>query len=127
MAKPTDVADPELRSLLVSAEEALDEGDYSTCVRKSVEAYGRLIERQPDLFIPPPAPGQMPLPRPGEVRVPNRSQMRPWPALCGVVVELDARRKALVKFEKDRFIMTEAMTCLEYALDAIVSAQRRAE
>jgi hypothetical protein len=121
MARPSDVQDPELRARLVEAEQALDEGDYLRCVRGAVDVYSRLIEQRPDVFVDP-TDRRGTLPTLAQIRV--VPAQRPWPQLLGVVVDFDADGKPRLRFERERFTMTEAMTYFEYTLDAVVRAQR---
>ncbi len=121
MAKPTDVDDAELRALLVAAEEALDARDYRASMERSMEAYTRLIEQRRDVIV---HPNDMTGARPSFDRVLARIGPRPWPDVCGVELVWDD--KPYLRMTKERFTFSDAVTVLEYTLDAAVRAQRGA-
>lgn len=118
MAKTTDVTDPTLRADLSQAEQLLDDGKYTECVRRSVDIYGRIVTDRPDIVVERRGPGQLSL----DGR-PERMPYAPWPSTLGVSFELDQDKKPVFAFEKDSFVMSEAITYFEYALDAAVRAQ----
>jgi hypothetical protein len=121
MARPGDVVDAELRSLLEEAEEALDARDYSGSVRKSMDAYTRLIEQRPDVIV---HPSDMSGRAPSFDRVLSRVGPRPWPDVCGVDLIWERPDKPFLRLAKERFTFSDAVTVLEYTLDTAMRAQR---
>jgi hypothetical protein len=122
MAKTSDVADPTFQADLTEAERLLDEGEYSECVRQSVDVYRRLVTERPDIVIVRRPPAELSV----TAGRPERPLFAPWPSTLGVTVELDQDQKPVVSFEKDSFMMSEAITYFEYALEAVVRAQEGA-
>src|SRR5437868_49160 len=53
VAKPSDVEDAELRTLLLEAESLLDAKDYAGSIRTSMAAYSHLIDRRLDVIVHP--------------------------------------------------------------------------
>ncbi len=121
MARPTDVADAELRALLVAAEEALDAKDYIGSVRKSMDAYSWLIERRPEVIVHPTDASGV---APSFDRVLARTGLRPWPDLCGVDLVWERPAKPYLRPAKERFTFSDAVTVFEYTLDTAIRAQR---
>jgi hypothetical protein len=119
MAKTSDVVDPTFQADLADAERLLDDGEYSECVRRSVDIYRRLVTDRPDIVIERRAPAELSV----TAGRPERPLFAPWPSTLGVTVELDQDKKPVVTFEKDSFMMSEAITYFEYALEAVVRAQ----
>jgi hypothetical protein len=118
MAKTSDVTDPALRAELDAAEELLDDGNYDESVQKSADIYCRLVATRPDLIIER---------RQAELSAvngrPERPRFAPWPATLGVTLGRGEDGQPKVIFEKDTFVMSEAATYFEYALEAAVRAQ----
>lgn len=119
MAKTTDVLDPTYRADLTEAEALLDDGQYSECVRRSVEVYRRLVTERPDLIIERRQPAELSV-LSGR---PERPLFAPWPSTLGVTLVLDQDKNPVVTFEKDSFMMSEAITYFEYALEGTIRAQ----
>jgi hypothetical protein len=120
MARPTDVADPELRELIVSAEAAIEAGEYGAAVRSAMRAYTLLIERRPDMIVNP----RTFMPRPSTEREFGTFPVRPWPDVCGVDLVLEADAMPFLRPTKERFTFSDAVTVMEYTLDTAVRAQR---
>ncbi|HLF77397.1 MAG TPA: hypothetical protein VJB57_07880 [Dehalococcoidia bacterium] len=118
MPNPKDVTDPGLRASLEEANRLLDDGDYLAVVRLSVDVYAQLAQRQPEAIIRPPAPGQ---PVSASGGTPG-NRARAWPSYLGVSLSWDGDQPAL-KFEKERFSMSEAATYFEYTVEQVVQAQ----
>jgi hypothetical protein len=130
MANPAEIADPELRQSLASAEEALDGGDFLGSVRHSVGAYSRLIELRPDMIVAPRfghsfgAP-QLGASTGGAIGGQSLAAPRPWPSDHGVRFSMDEASGPTLTFAKDHFTLSEAATYFEYTLDMALRAQRR--
>jgi hypothetical protein len=120
MARTTDVTDPAVREELEIAEKQLDEGDYNESVRRSVAVYQRILTERPDLLVEGRA-GPAPLSAVAGPR--QRPRFQPWPANLGVALTFDDRKQPLMKFMKDDFMMSEAITYFEHSLDAAVRVQ----
>ncbi len=120
MARPTDVADPTLRELIVAAEAAIDAGDYNAAVQLIVQAYSLLIDARPDVIINP----STYVPRPSTERQFGTFPVRPWPDVCGVDLVFAADDKPFLKPTKGRFTFSDAVTVMEYTLDTAIRAQR---
>jgi hypothetical protein len=123
MARTSDVTDPRYRAELTAAEELLDGGEYTDAVHRSVDVYLRLVTARPDLIIPVRRP-ELSVTTTGR---PARTPYAPWPSTLGVVLDLSDGQAPQARFEKDRFIMSEAATYFEYALEAAVRAQQVTE
>ena len=120
MARITDVADASVRDELTAAEALLDDGDYSESVRRSVAIYQQILTERPDLLVVG-RPGPAPLSAVAGPR--QRPRFQPWPSTLGVALTFDDNGKPLMKFLKDRFMMSEAITFFEHSLDAAVRVQ----
>jgi hypothetical protein len=120
MTTTARVTDAEIRAALDEAENALDDGDYTSCVRKSADVFVEVTRRRPDLivrpFMPPP-----PSVNAGPPRLPPRA---PWPDMYGVVFRYDENGPIEMVYEKDSFMMSEAATIFEYVLDTAIRAER---
>jgi len=123
MAKPTDLIDPFFQTVLVEAEESLDNGDYLGTVRRCVEVYSRIAEQRPDLILRPPNQ-LMPLPSARSVREGRRNALQPWPVRLGVGISFDEHGQPHLIFERQEFSMSEAVSYFEYTLDIAIRAQR---
>jgi hypothetical protein len=119
--RPGDVADDELRGLLIAAEEALDAGDYNACARMSMQAYTLLIDRKPEVIVHPTDTSGT---APSFDRVLSRLGPRPWPDLTGVDLVWERPNKPYLRAAKNRFTFSDAATMLEYTLDTAIRAQR---
>jgi hypothetical protein len=120
MARPADVTDPALRELILSAERAIDDGNYGAAVQFAVQAYSILIETRPDVIVNP----QAYTPRPSTERQFGTFPMRPWPDVCGVDLVFPEGERPYLKAQKERFTFSDAVTVMEYTLDTAVRAQR---
>jgi hypothetical protein len=121
MSRPSDVADLDIRELIVAAEGAIDADDYNAAVRFAMQAYSLLIDRRPDMIVNP----RTFTPRPSSERELGAFPVRPWPDVCGVdlLFEDDATKPCL-RPTKERFTFSDAVTVMEYTLDTAVRAQR---
>jgi hypothetical protein len=120
MARPSDVADPELREGLIESERHLDAGDYAAAVKAAVNVYQQLIEQRPEAIVLPPDFSRLstaPLPRLGVRR-------GPWPSHHGVQLNLEPDQPPRLIFNKERFTLSEAAAYVEYTLEAVVNAER---
>ena len=122
-----EVLEPRLRELLVAAESALDDGDYTGSVQASVDAYRRLIEVRPDMIVAPRFAHRFAAPQLGQasggIGGQSMAAPRPWPSDHGVQFSM-AGDKPELTFAKERFTLSEAATYFEYTLDMALRAQR---
>jgi hypothetical protein len=118
MADPKDIRDPTLRASLEQAGRLRDDGDYFGAVRQSVDAFAQLAERRPDVIVRPPMPGQ---PVSASGGTPG-TRTRAWPSYLGVSLNWDSEKPSL-KFDKERFSMSEAASYFEYTVEEIVHHQ----
>jgi hypothetical protein len=118
MANPEDVTDPAMRASLEEAGRLLDDGEYLASVRLSVAAYSKLAEMRPEAIARPPAPGQ---PQSANGGTPG-TRVRAWPSYLGVSLNWDGETPSL-KFDKERFSMSEAASYFEYTVEEIVQSQ----
>jgi hypothetical protein len=114
------VTDPDIRSALDDAENALDDGEYASSIRKSADVFMELTRRRPDLIVRPMVFGP-PRVGGGPPQLPPRA---PWPNEYGVVFRYDEDGPLEMVFEKDSFMMSEAITIFEYVLDTAIRAER---
>jgi hypothetical protein len=129
MANPADLTDEGIRMALLSAEAALDDGEYAVSVRHSVDAYRRLIVLRPDMIVAPrfghsfspPQTGQAPAGIGGQ----SMAAPRPWPSDHGVRFDMPDGEVPELTFTKEHFTLSEAATYFEYTLDMALRAQRR--
>lgn len=123
MGSTSKVTNAEVRAALDEAEAALDDGDYTAAVRKSADVYMGVVRERPDLIVRPFEMGALPIGE-GPPRLPPRA---PWPDMYGVVFRYDDDGPLEMVFEKDSFMLSEAVTIFEYTLDAAIRAERPPE
>ena len=123
MSSASKLADSDVRAALDEAERLLDEGDYAGSVRKSADAFMDVTRKRPDLIVRPFVMGQLPVSG-GPPRLPIRA---PWPDMYGVVFRYDDDGPVEMVYEKDDFMMSEAIMIFEYVLDTARRAERPPE
>jgi hypothetical protein len=112
VAKPEQIANPELRALLERAHELMRTGKATEAVRAVTKAYLQLLTLKPELL------DQTVEVLPGR-RVP--AVMR-WPALgANLTLESVLAKQPQIEFVRERFSVSEAITYYEYALDSAVA------
>lgn len=99
------IQDPELRASLQAAQDSLRRGDYADVVRRSVEAFLELVRRRPDLL---------------EGREGIR-RLFMFPRL-GVDLVVSPGSPPALKYERERFTFSEAVTYLEFATEQLLQA-----
>jgi hypothetical protein len=109
MAKPDQIRDDTLRTLMAAAQAAYRSGQATEAVHKSVEALLLLMHQCPDLIQLQRAPGV-------SARV-----GRVWPGL-GVKVERGADHPPRAIYERQTFSTSEAITFYEFALESVIAA-----
>ncbi|MGD9891192.1 MAG: hypothetical protein AB7R89_16595 [Dehalococcoidia bacterium] len=108
MAKPDQIQDPQLRSLIASAREAYLDDRNLECVESSLEAFTELLRRHPDFLTAGPFAG---------------NARRAFPRDLGVALQgVDSGVPAAV-IERRQFSNPEAITLYEYVSDCIVAAK----
>jgi len=123
MASLTEIIDPNVKTTLLEAEQALDAGDYLETVRKCVEVYRHIAAQHPTI-VRKPQNLFAELPRARSVREGRGNALRPWPEMLGVGISFDEHDTPHFTFEKDTFSLSEAVSYFEYTLDAAIRAQR---
>ena len=109
MARPDQIQDENLRTLLDGARDDYRSGDATASVHKSVEALLSVINLRPD-FI------QMQRVAGTPVRL-----GRVWPPL-GVEVQFAEDQQPQAVYKRDLFSKAEAITFYEFALESVVDA-----
>jgi hypothetical protein len=99
------IQDPELRASLQAAQESLRKGDYRDVVRRSAEAFLELVRRRPELLE-----GQEGIRR-----------LFMFPRL-GVDLAVSPGSPPTLKWERERFSFSEAVTYLEFATEQLLQA-----
>jgi hypothetical protein len=109
MAKPEQIHNQTLRTLVTEARTAYLGGQATASVQRSVEALLLLMQQRPDFIQLQRAPGVAP--RVGRV----------WPGL-GIKVELAQDQLPHAVYERQTFSTSEAITFYEFALESLVAA-----
>ncbi len=99
------IQDPELRASLQAAQESLRKGDYRDVVQRSAEAFVELLRRRPELLQ-------------GQEGV-RRVFMFPR---LGVDLVVSPGSPPTLKYERERFSFSEAVTYLEFATEQLLQA-----
>src|SRR5438552_18036745 len=106
MVSVKEVSDEDMRQCLADAEAALDEGEYSSSVRRSVAAYCQLIEQRPDMIIAPRFSHRFAPPQGGAAGGGlTMGGPRPWPSDHGVRFDMEEGQKPTLTFAKERFTL----------------------
>jgi hypothetical protein len=102
MAKPSDIKNETLRALLSASQAAIHSGDYTASVKNSAEAVRQLLIVRPDIFS-------------AELRG------RPiFPPLVGVRLVTNDVPGPQIIFDREKFVMAEALTWYQFALENIL-------
>jgi hypothetical protein len=109
----------DVRATLQEAERLLDEGDYTSSVRASAEAYASIATEHAEVIVAPPTFDDLPV----EGRGPP-PQRGPWPAAQGVTITFAEDAAPEIILDKSRYTMSDAITYYEYAFDALKLAER---
>ena len=113
MAKPEQVADPELREMIESAHALMRGGKATDAVKALTRAYLQLLAMKPALL------DETIEPRPGRTMP---AVMR-WPALgANLTIESVLKKQPRIDFIRDRFSVSEAITYYEYTLESAIAA-----
>jgi hypothetical protein len=108
MAKPDQILDPQLHSLIASAREAYLDDRNLECVETSLEAFTELLRRQPDFLTAGPFAGNV---------------RRAFPRDLGVALQSAESGAPEAVLERRQFSNPEAITLYEYVSDCIVAAK----
>ena len=115
MARPSDIANDELRGMVETAFAAMRAGKGAEAVHASADAYLRYIQIHPEALAE---------------TIPMRGRSIPrlmrWPAM-GANMKLDSVRAGApeIEFLRDRFSVSEAMTYYQFVLDEILEHEGR--
>jgi hypothetical protein len=115
MAKPSDIANAELRQTLEGAFAAMRAGKGADAVRACASGYLRFLELHPEVKAE---------------TIPMRDRRIPrimrWPAL-GANMDLASVQAGTPKidFVREAFSVSEAMTYYQFVLDEILDRQQR--
>ncbi|HXH22219.1 MAG TPA: hypothetical protein VNN10_09325 [Dehalococcoidia bacterium] len=111
MARPDQIADPELRSQIEAARTQMRSGDGTAAVHTLVDAFLYMLRKRPELL---------------EVGAPGRFGQMPvimrWPNLGANLSRESVMAKApQIEFVRDHFAVSEAITYYEFTLETAVS------
>ena len=104
MPKPTEIKNEKLRTLMSASQSAIRSGDYTASVKHSAEAVRQLLIVRPDVFTAGPLAGTR----------------RIFPPIVGARLVLEGVPEPTVIFDREKFVMAEALTWYEYAMENIV-------
>jgi hypothetical protein len=107
MVKPSDIRDETLRGLMSNAQTAIRGGDYTAALEQSAEAVRRLLKVQPGVF----AEGFR-----GRARAVS-------PPMVGVRVVTEGVLEPALIFDRDKFMMSEALAWYQFALESIEAGE----
>lgn len=107
MPEPSDIKNEKLRELVNAAHAAIKQGDYTASVRNSAEAVRQLLILRPDAFTAGPLAGTR----------------RVLPPFVGARLVTENVPEPQIVFDREKFVMAEALTWYEYALENIIAAE----
>lgn len=111
MATPADIRNPELKTALGEAFRLLRAGDGTGAVKESAAALLRFIEIYPAYRT-----ASVP------IRDTTMPRMMRWPAY-GANLKLE-EGTLQIEFTRERFSVSEAMTCYQFLLEEILAVER---
>jgi hypothetical protein len=101
-AKLDRIKDDVLRRSLIDAQDDLRAGNYAGVVRRASDAYVQLLKRKPEMLKGPMA----------------MRHIMFFPRL-GARLIMDNDGNPVVVYDRDKFIFSEAVTYLEFAVDSL--------
>jgi hypothetical protein len=129
MPRISDVKQPEFRKALDAIDRQIAEGDYTEAAKSCAETYLRLLDQRPDFVPPPPDPRALPqfrddLPQSGSRLAGGTGPAaKPsWPNQGGLKVLYYETGGPQLRFEKERFGLSESTSYFEFLLDEVVRA-----
>jgi hypothetical protein len=129
MARISDVKDSGFREALERVDGLIREGEYTEASKLCAETYLSLLARRPDFVPPPPDPRALPqfrddLPQSGSRLAGGTGPAaRPsWPNQGGVKVLYYEDGGPALRFDKERFGLSEATSYFEFLIDEVVRA-----
>jgi hypothetical protein len=129
MARISDVKDAGFREALGRAEGLIGDGEYTGASRLCAETYLKLLARRPDFVPPPPDPRALPqfrddLPQSGSRLAGGTGPAaRPsWPNQGGIKVLYYEDGGPALRFDKERFGLSEATSYFEFLIDEVARA-----
>jgi hypothetical protein len=112
MARPEQVADPELRAMLETAHQQMRQGKATDAVKTLSNAYIELLTRKPEML------DETIEPRPGR----SMPAVMRWPMLgANLTLESVTAKKPEIQFVRERFSTAEAITYYEYTLESAIA------
>jgi hypothetical protein len=129
MARISDVNDPGFREALERVDGLIGDGEYTQASRLCAETYLNLLAKRPDFVPPPPDPRALPqfrddLPQSGSRLAGGAGPAaRPsWPNQGGIKVLYYEDGGPALRFDKERFGLSEATSYFEFVIDEVVRA-----
>lgn len=114
MASPDQIADPALRDRVRQARDLIRDGKGGEAVRELADVYLTLLRAKPRLME------RTVEPRPGR-QFPAVMQ---WPAYgANLTLESVMKRDPVIEFSRERFSAAEAITYMEFTIEAIVNSE----
>jgi hypothetical protein len=112
MPRYDNVEDAAVRALLEQATTAMREGDPTSAVRTCCDAFLLLIERAPDLL---------------EANLPADEKIhhQQFPRLGANLYGVDGKPE--IRFERERFSLSDAITYLDFTTDNALRLQKAAQ
>ena len=107
MPRPSDVRNEELREMLNAAQADIRRADFTAAVKQSAGAVRQLLVLRPDVLTTGPLAG---------TRLAN-------PPFVGARIVTDGGSAPQVIFDRDKFVMAEALAWYQYALEAIIAGE----
>jgi hypothetical protein len=131
MAQRSRKRTSEFRAALEQVEALLDAGEYTTAARLCADTYLQLLAKRPDFVPPPPDPRALPQFR--DDLPPSGSRLaggtgpaaRPsWPNQGGIKVLYYEDAGPKLRFDKERFGLSEAIGYYEFLRDEVLRFER---
>ena len=107
MPRPSDIKNQNLREMMIASQQAIRRGDFTASVRHSAEAVRQLLLLRPDALNP----------------AISARPRRVMPPMVGVRLVVQNVPEPQLVFDREQFVMAEALTWYEYALENIVIAE----
>ena len=107
MPRPSDIRNELLRELLNAAQADIRRADFTAAVRRCTDAVRQLIVLRPDVLTTGPLAG---------TRLAS-------PPFVGARIVTEGLPVPEVVFDRDKFVMAEALAWYQYAMEAIIAGE----
>jgi hypothetical protein len=107
MPRPSDIRNEQLREVLNGAQADIRRGDFTAAVKQCTGAVRQLLVLRPDVLTTGPLAG---------TRLAN-------PPFVGVRIVTEGVPAPEVIFDRDKFVMAEALAWYQYAMEAIIAGE----